>query len=427
MRNGGAVIDSGANAVTIAQALTHSTISGDNATDGGLTKQGSGTLTLTAANTYTGQTTVNNGTLALTGGRIYNAATTAGAIVINNGGTLHLDNNDSFGDASSSTPVTVTVNAGGTLADNKSYNTFNAVTLNGGTLAASGPQASTGGLGPAGTVTVTGTTPSNINESGQDDNVDYVRLGVNGNNSQANAATFNVVSAGGRLNVNAPLTDNFNSTGALALNGANTYSGPTTVSAGTLLVNGSAAAATTITLATGTTLGGAGMVNGAVTFGANTILAPGGVGATGVLTLGSGLTLANTSTFAAELNGTTAGTGYDRVAVIGAVALNWAMLQLTLGYTPTPGDRLIILDNQGTSAISGTFAGLANGSIINVGGSTAQIYYTGDTTTGTVGLGNDVELVFLTPGAVPEPSTWAMLSTSAGLLGVVTSTKTRPH
>lgn len=64
VRNGGAVIDTNGNGFTIAQSLLHSTVSGDNATDGGLTKSGSGTLTLTGVNTYTGGTAISAGTLA---------------------------------------------------------------------------------------------------------------------------------------------------------------------------------------------------------------------------------------------------------------------------------------------------------------------------------------------------------------------------
>ncbi len=58
----GAVIDTNGHAVTINQPL----VSGVVGTDGGLTKLGTaGTLTLTAANTYTGLTTVKGGTLEL--------------------------------------------------------------------------------------------------------------------------------------------------------------------------------------------------------------------------------------------------------------------------------------------------------------------------------------------------------------------------
>lgn len=65
VRNGGAVIDSNGSAVTIPEALLHSNVGGDDAIDGGLTKNGLGTLTLSSVSTYTGGTTVNAGILAL--------------------------------------------------------------------------------------------------------------------------------------------------------------------------------------------------------------------------------------------------------------------------------------------------------------------------------------------------------------------------
>ena len=57
IRSGGATIDTTNVNITIAQALL------DGGGDGGLTKRGSGTLTLTGTNNYTGTTVVNNGTL----------------------------------------------------------------------------------------------------------------------------------------------------------------------------------------------------------------------------------------------------------------------------------------------------------------------------------------------------------------------------
>ena len=64
----GAVIDPASYAITIANALTHD--SGLSSADCGLTVSdsvGGGTLTLSAANTYTGPTTISAGTLALSG------------------------------------------------------------------------------------------------------------------------------------------------------------------------------------------------------------------------------------------------------------------------------------------------------------------------------------------------------------------------
>ncbi len=81
VRNGGAKIDTNGFNITVAQALLHSDIGGDNAVDGGLTKQGSGKLTLSGVNTYTGNTTINAGTLALAStGSIANSA-----VIIANG------------------------------------------------------------------------------------------------------------------------------------------------------------------------------------------------------------------------------------------------------------------------------------------------------------------------------------------------------
>jgi len=75
IRNGGAIIDSNGQDVIIDLALAHSNIGGDAATDGGLTKTGNGTLTLSAANTYTGNTTVNAGTLSITHACLADAST----------------------------------------------------------------------------------------------------------------------------------------------------------------------------------------------------------------------------------------------------------------------------------------------------------------------------------------------------------------
>lgn len=58
-----------------------------------------------------------------------------------------------------------------------------------------------------------------------------------------------------------------NTSGTWALSGTNTYTGATTVSAGTLLINGASAAASAVNV-DGGSLGGAGTINGTVTIGA---------------------------------------------------------------------------------------------------------------------------------------------------------------
>jgi autotransporter-associated beta strand protein len=95
------VIDDGGFAITIGQPLLHSAI--DSPIDGGLTKLGIGTLTLTGANTYNGNTIVSAGTLALSGsGSISNST----PIAIASGATL---------DVSARTDQTLTLSNGQTL------------------------------------------------------------------------------------------------------------------------------------------------------------------------------------------------------------------------------------------------------------------------------------------------------------------------
>lgn len=64
--DGGGNVDTAGFNVTIASAMAHDTGLGSTP-DGGITKQGAGTLTLTASNTFTGPTVIAAGTLALSG------------------------------------------------------------------------------------------------------------------------------------------------------------------------------------------------------------------------------------------------------------------------------------------------------------------------------------------------------------------------
>ena len=168
------------------------------------------------------------------------------------------------------------------------------------------------------------------------------------------------------------------------------YTGPTIVSAGTLLVNGKLAVGTAVT--NYATLGGTGTVNGAVNVIGGT-LAPGYLGA-GQMMLGSNLTFAaagsTNATLQVELGGTSAGTGYDQLALsnkTAKVTLANATLSVSLvnGFVPAAGNTFTIVDNQGTNAISGTFAGLPEGRTFMIGQNKLQVSYVG-------GTGNDIVL-----------------------------------
>ena len=94
VRTNGAIIDNNGFGLTIGQALLHSALSGDSATDGGLTSQGVGSITLTGASTYNGPTVVKSGTLLATtlstGGGSYSVSNNAvlGVQVATAGGSL---------------------------------------------------------------------------------------------------------------------------------------------------------------------------------------------------------------------------------------------------------------------------------------------------------------------------------------------------
>ena len=144
-------------------------------------------------------------------------------------------------------------------------------------------------------------------------------------NGTAGSTEFSGVLANGPLGGTLSLIKTGGSTQILA--GANTYTGPTILSGGTLLVNGSLAAGSVVTI-NGGTLGGTGTVAGATTVNAGGVLSP-GVNRLGTLTVVGGLTLnaASTNRFVV-----TAGGVSNSVAVIGGtLSPNGSVIQITSG------------------------------------------------------------------------------------------------
>ncbi|MEO1030190.1 MAG: BspA family leucine-rich repeat surface protein [Bacteroidota bacterium] len=135
--------------------------------------------------------------------------------------------------------------------------------------------------------------------------------------------------------------------------------------------------------------GSNGVLTGSGGFSGNTIinedssLTPGG---TANATLQTKDLLLTSSTFIADVEGTTAGTLHDQVKVVGTVTISGADLQLSGGFSIQTGDKVVLIDNDGTDAVTGTFNGLTEGSGVTFGDFNGVISYTG-------GDGNDVTLL----------------------------------
>ncbi|CAM3019630.1 beta strand repeat-containing protein [Rariglobus hedericola] len=181
-------------------------------------------------------------------------------------------------------------------------------------------------------------------------------------------------------------------TGELTLNGINTYTGTTTVSAGTL--------------------GGIGSIStGAATFATGTTLNPGDGATTGQFSFGGNLALSNDAIFSVSLN-QSAGNGYDRVAVAGTTNITGSILSVGFGTsfdsTAQVGQTFSILTSIGT--LTGQFD---QGTSITATSGTATYDF------GISYTGNIVTLTLNNISAIPEPSTWALIAGAASMLAVV--------
>lgn len=182
--------------------------------------------------------------------------------------------------------------------------------------------------------------------------------------------------------------------GTLILTAANTYTGTTTVSGGTLEVAGSLALGSPVVVTTGGTLAGGdvtpmssdGVVTDTVNINAGGTLSPNSSlnsSTTAILQTAS-LTMVPTATYFINLNGTTPGSGHDQVQVTGSVNLGGANLSGTSGVFPI-GSSFVIIDNDGVDPVIGQFAGAPEGGTVVIGGQSYFITYAG-------GDGNDVVL-----------------------------------
>jgi hypothetical protein len=108
------------------------------------------------------------------------------------------------------------------------------------------------------------------------------------------------------------------------------------------------------------------------------------------------LSFAPGSAYDFELGGTVVCSQYDQMRVSGSVSLGGSTLNVALvnNFNPSPGQTFTILDKQGAGTVSGTFAGLPEGSTFQSSGVTYRISYQG-------GDGNDVVLTVVSAEAAP--------------------------
>ena len=180
-----------------------------------------------------------------------------------------------------------------------------------------------------------------------------------------------------------------NGTGTWTLAGANVYTGTTTVTYGTLLVNGSTAAGCPISVSANGTLGGTGTVYGAVTLATGAKLVP---GANGIGTL----TVANASATAMTLNSATITSEVssvsgicDSLAVTGTLVLN--------------GANTLVLSFPAVTAPNGTYTLLTYGA--KTGSGSLNLDRTYPNATLTVGSTNAV-LTISGNGSTASSLTW---------------------
>lgn len=344
---------------------------------GTVTKEGSGTVVLSGVNTYTGATTVNAGTLAISNAS--GLGTNANGTTIASGATLDLRG--------------VTVGS-------------EAITLNGGTLKTSSGTSSLSGavtLGADSTVDVSG--------------VQLTLSGAIGGN------TYGITKTG---------------TGKAVLSGNNTYTGVTTINAGTLALGGSnnrLSDSTAVTVASGATfdlanfsdtvgsIGGAGSVSlGSATLtsgGNNSDTTLSGVvsgsgqlvkSGTGTMILSrantyTGATTVNAGTLTAShasgLGGTAGGTTVASGATLHINGVAIGSEAVTISGTGV--GNLGALKGSGVASLSGA---LSVNSSATVGG-------TGSLTLGQITLSNDQTLTMGT-GAALNLATGAISGTAGG-------------
>jgi outer membrane autotransporter protein len=302
--SGGALAPTGMADLWAEGTRTTATIAAPIIGAGGIVKIGAGTIVLAADNSYSGGTAIHGGTLQIGNGG------TSGWILgdVLNNGVLAFDRSDD---------VTFTGVVSGTGALAKA---------GAGTLTLTGANSYTGG-------TTIGAGTLEIGDGGTSGSItgDVVNNGVLAINLSDTLTLDGVISGSGALQQNG--------TDATVLTGASTYTGSTTVDAGALVVNGSIATSSLLTVNAGSLVGGTGtlpstMINGGT-------LAPGN--SIGTLGVQGNLALSPAATQQIEVSATAA----DRTNVSGTATLGGTVQVAAAPDDYGPHTSYVILHAEG--------------------------------------------------------------------------------
>lgn len=395
---------------------------------GGLIKTSTGVLTLTSANGHTGGTTLTAGGLLLGNDSALGSGTftISGGSVGSSSGVRTLANTLSLGgDFSVAGVGNVTFGSGGALTVDSSVEvgtgllaTFSGV-LTGATFRMSQGPGSLGRLRLSGNNTFTnftqaggvleidnngalGSNTGNLTVSGGSLRaVNASRTVAKGGINLGGTVTFDFISTPQALVLNGPVTLDSNtdldlqnsagvtlggaigggsntlslalaSTTRLTLNGACTYTGDTTIHGGILKLGPSASLTSNVIVDAAGAFEGAGTVKDVTCAG---ILSPGGDGTVGQLTVDN-LTFSSGSKFKVDADGTTPANDKVVVASGGVVTLGSQLCTLQ-GTQSGSGDNdvYVIIDNQGSSAVSGIFDGIPEGGSVTLSGRSFGVFY----------------------------------------------------
>jgi autotransporter-associated beta strand protein len=354
-----------------------------------LTKTGNGTLTLSATNTYTGATNVNLGKLQIGAGGTTGSIASGSAVSIASGATAEW--------FSSSTGVAVSngISGSGTLSflgtgiiGQSEYSGLSGASTFTGAVSVDKARlqiTAANQLSSASGISVLNGGQLFLNTTTNDfDTTTYTydrNLTMTGNGWNETGGPFGALRMRGvTLSGNVSLTgnsrietfgpsDSFVSTisgeisgdfgittagnRTLTLSADNIYTGPTTVSSGKLVINGSTSTGL-VTVNSGATLGGTGTVGGAATI--NGALAPGN--SIGTLNFSQTLTLAGTSDFEID---PTLGLGLNRASdlanVFGAITYG-GILNVLYGGANTNFTNGMVFNLFDGASFSGTFSTL---------------------------------------------------------------------